>query len=92
MKAFIRLKEVKHPRSEAAIGFRLQAAVPNMEGKAFGREVPLFRGDYLIMESSDHSMEELEREGKFGFNSVVERFTSDLRRHGFTEVEWKKAS
>lgn len=89
MKALVRLKEVTRPLSEETIGFRLQAAIPNSAGKAFGKEVASFRGDYLILESSDHSATELEAGN--AFQRIVEGFASDLRRFGYTEFEWRKA-
>lgn len=90
MKALIRLKQTTHPISEEVIGFRLQAAIPNMAGKAFGKEVPMFRSPYLISESSDHSVEELSRDG--AFEKVIASFQEQLRFQGFSEIQWHKAA
>jgi hypothetical protein len=77
--ALIKVKEVKHPISEATIGFRIQAAHPNKAGRnRKGEAIPAFRKPYLIAESSD-------------FSAMVDeeqylRFCADLRKlHGYTD-------
>lgn len=79
-KALIKVKEVKHPISETTIGFRIQAAHPNLAGRNFrGQPVPSFAKKYLIGESSDYP-------------TVTEKemvaFTKPLRElHKFTDFE-----
>jgi hypothetical protein len=54
-KALIQVKQVKHPISEETIGFRLQAAHPNMAGRDWkGNPKPSFAKRFLIAEGSDH--------------------------------------
>lgn len=79
-KAIIKIKETRRPISEDTIGFRIQAAVPNMAGRDFrGNAVPSFRKPYLIAESSDFSAIE---------DKDYERFTENLRKlHNYTEFE-----
>lgn len=72
MKALIKVQHVRRPLSQELIGYRLVAAVPNMEARkmkprmgrdgkvesfaATDQRVPSFRKPYMISESSDHSM------------------------------------
>lgn len=81
MKAMLRLKTVKHPISESVIGFRIEAAIPNKAGKAFGKEVPSFKKPYFIAQSSDHSEAFL----KEHFSQVVEKMKADLKWQGVNE-------
>lgn len=90
MKALVRLKESKHPISEETIGFRLQAAVPNVAGRAFGKEIPSFRAPYFIAESSDHSLSELEKDGVF--EDIIKQFQEQIRFQGYGEIIWNKAA
>jgi hypothetical protein len=77
-KAIVQVKAVKHPISEEVIGFRLQAAHPNMAGRDWrGNPKPSFAKRFLVAESSDHSAMINEQE--------YERFCKELRFLGFTE-------
>jgi hypothetical protein len=87
--AVIHVKTVRTKTSDRIIGYRLEAAVPNQQGrvmKHFGdgdfyatEEVaPSFRKPYLIAESSD-------------FNSInkqrLVKFMQDLSWSGFSQFE-----
>lgn len=78
MKAMIAVKTVRRPYSQAALGVRLVAAIPNMAGKMFGEVVPSFRKPYFIAESGDTNVV---TEG------MRERFLAQLKWLGFDEIE-----
>lgn len=84
--AMLRLKEVKHPISEATIGFRIQAAIPNKAGKAFGKPIPSFRGVYFLGETSDMSEEEL----PIRFEKALESIKTDLKWKGYDDAYFIK--
>lgn len=86
VKAMLRLKETKHPISEETIGFRIQAAIPNKAGKAFGKPVPSFRGVYFLGETSDMSEEEL----PVRFEQTLEKMKADLKWKGYDEAYFLK--
>lgn len=91
-KALIHVKPVRKPISEEVIGFRLEAAIPNMAGRvmrarqdgdsvvfrATKEEAPSFRKPYLIEQSSDHNAIDRRK---------VERFMDALRWAGYDEFE-----
>ena len=75
--ALLKVKETKHPISEATIGFRIQAAVPNQAGRDFrGNAVPSFAKRYLISESSDHT--------EVGVKQMAD-FINDLQFQNFND-------
>lgn len=93
-KALIHIKNVRKPISDEVIGFRIEAAVPNSQGRvmrakqingetvgfyATKQEAPSFRRPYLIEVGSDHSSID---------PTKVNRFLDDLRWQGFTEFEF----
>lgn len=82
--AIMKLKEVKHPISEETIGFRIQAAVPNKAGKAFGKAVPSFRRPFFIAETSDHSEAYL----KENFIAVSDSLKAELKWQGYDNAEF----
>lgn len=91
-KVLIHVKTNRRPISEEVIGFRLEAAVPNMAGRkmkarkngdsvsfyATQEPAPSFRGSYQVAVGSD-------------FNDItpdiLERFKRDLKWDGYTEFE-----
>lgn len=91
MKALIRVAQKFHPYSQDFQGERLQACVPNMEGRkmvktskgfrATNTPVPAFRKPYLILEGSDNCTSD----------SDIERFKQRLSWEGFTEFEFLKS-
>ena len=83
-KAILKLKTVKHPISEEIIGFRLQAAIPNKAGKAFGKSVPSFKRPYLLGESSDYSEDYL----KEHIDTVLDSFKNNLKWQGYDQAEF----
>lgn len=75
--AYIQVKKVKHPISEATIGFRLQAAIPNQAGRDWkGNPKPAFTKQYLVAEGSDQSALPDEKD--------YEKFCAELRFLGFS--------
>lgn len=92
-KALIHVRAVRRPISEEVIGFRLEAAVPNQDGRkmkarrtkegdvsfyATQEATPSFRRPYFIAESSDYP---------FIDRRKVERFMKDLEWQGYREFE-----
>ncbi|MCL2874730.1 MAG: hypothetical protein FWF12_00250 [Betaproteobacteria bacterium] len=93
-KALVRVRTTRHPISEEVIGFRLEAAIPNSDGRimkvrhdangkadsfyATKEEAPSFRKPFFIEESSDYSLID-ERK--------LERFVSNLKWQGYDEFE-----
>lgn len=89
-KAVVHVRTVRYKTSEMIIGFRLEAAVPNQEGRVMR---PLGEGDfyatkepttsfkkpYFIAESSDYS---------YIRKQEIERFLDKLRWSGFQEFEF----
>lgn len=84
MKAILKVKTITHPISEEIIGYRIQAAVPNKAGKAFGKEVPSFKKPFFILETSDFSYDYL----KEHFLKVVDRVKADLKWQGYEGGEF----
>lgn len=82
-KAMLRLREVKRPISEETIAFRIEAAIPNRAGKAFGKNVPSFRKPYFIAETSDISEQELNAEN---FEKAMTSFRQKLKWAGYSET------
>jgi hypothetical protein len=92
-KALVRVKPSRRPNSGEFIGFRLEAAVPNMQGRkmrvtevggsiefrATKDAAPSFRGPYLIEQGSDEV--EITRDR-------VTQFCSRLKFSGYTEFEY----
>jgi hypothetical protein len=75
--ALLKIKATKHPISEKTIGFRIQAAHPNMAGRnRQGEEIPSFAKKYLIAESSDEPSIETRH---------IDRFTDKLMFQNFSE-------
>lgn len=91
MKALFRVAPIYRPYSGKSNGVRLQAAIPNNAGRkmiptdkgliATSREVPSFRGPYLIAESMDYPDEGAITERD------MERFFDRLRFMGYSEFE-----
>lgn len=91
-KALVRIQAKYRPISGEILGFRLQAAIPNLAGKrmvqtsnglrATDEEVPAFRKPFLIDESMDHSAIEAVTEAD------VERFAKKLTWAGYTSFEF----
>ena len=95
MKALVRIQTKRRPQSGEVQGLRLQAAVPNMQGRkskanfnAMGEvanfyvtdeAVPVFRKPYLITETGDNSNVT---------ESVLERFLKAIRWEGYTHFEF----
>lgn len=91
-KALIHAKITRHPISEEVIGFRLEAAVPNMSGRvmkvrssgdsvsfyATQQPAPSFRGQYLIKQSSDYDQIDA---------ATLERFMELLKWEGYSEFD-----
>lgn len=91
-KALIHVKTVRKPISEEVIGFRLEAAIPNMEGRvmkarkdgdstafyATDERAPSFRRPYFIDQTSDYGRIDRKK---------VERFMDNLKWEGFKEFE-----
>lgn len=91
-KALIHVKTVRKPISEEVIGFRLEAAIPNMEGRvmkarkdgnatafyATEERAPSFRRPYFIDQTSDYGRIDRKK---------VERFMENLKWEGFKEFE-----
>lgn len=92
-RALVRVKTVRKPISDEVIGFRLEAAVPNEEGRVMranhsGGEVvsfyatkqpaPSFRKPYFIAQSSDFCSIDTKK---------IERFLDDLRWQGYREFD-----
>lgn len=94
MRALIKVQHVRRPTSQQLIGYRLVAAVPNMEARqmmpkmgangtpdsfvATQKRVPSFRKPYFIAESSDYSMV-----GR----KEIEKFIQELIWNGYKEWE-----
>lgn len=94
-KAIIRIKTVRNTTSESFIGFRIEAAVPNMQGRkvranfnseggvdsfhATDEPAPSFRKPYLIKESSDFSS--LDKQ-------MIEKFQKSLDWYGYDQFEY----
>jgi hypothetical protein len=49
----LKITATKRPISGDVIGYRIVAAIPNMAGRNYGKEVPSFRKPYFVCESSD---------------------------------------
>lgn len=91
-KALVRIQGKYRPVSGELIGFRLQAAIPNMAGRkmvhtsnglrATSEEVPAFRKPYLIGESMDYDAIERVSEAD------AERFAKQLRWAGYSQFEF----
>jgi hypothetical protein len=71
-RAIAQVTERVRPVSGEVYGSYIRFAVPNMAGKAFGKEVPSFRKPYLLFEQACTSesdirraKEELNRRGYF---------------------------
>lgn len=95
MKAVIRIQKSRRPQSGEIKGLRLQACVPNLQGRkskanfnALGEvnnfyvtseEIPSFKKPYLILETGD-----LYEVDKFYF----QRFVQNLKWEGYTELEF----
>lgn len=88
-KAIVHVKTVRTKTTDRIIGFRLEAAVPNLEGRVmrmYGEDfyatqqvAPSFRGKYLIAESSDYAT--------IG-NSQLLRFLDSLKWNGYSSFEY----
>lgn len=78
-RVIIRAREVKKPISQETIGFRLEAAIPNMAGKAFGHEVPSFKRPYFVAESSDMN---------YVTDNDIRRFCETLKFQGYKQFEY----
>jgi hypothetical protein len=89
-KALVHIRTVRHKLGEDIIGFRLEAAIPNMEGRvmrplgegdfyATQEASPSFRKPYFIAESSDHSHVGLKQ---------IDRFLDQLRWQGYDCFEF----
>jgi len=95
MKAIVQLKATRQPVSGSIIGYRMQAAIPNMNGRAMraifdgegevvaytttGQAAPSFRKPFFIAESSDYSEVSLKE---------ISRFLDRLRWEGYREYEF----
>lgn len=93
-KALIHVKATRHPISEEIVGFRLEAATPNNEGRvmrarrgedgetlgfyATKEATPSFRKPYLIAQSSDYPAINKSR---------IEKFMNNLSWQGYKEFE-----
>lgn len=92
-KALVHVKTVRKPISDEVIGFRLEAAIPNQEGRvmrakknggetvgfyATQQPTPSFRKPYFIAQSSDYTDIDPKK---------IERFLDELRWHGYREFE-----
>ena len=89
-KAAVHVRTVRHKLSEGIIGFRLEAAIPNQEGRvmratkdgdffATKQETTSFRSPYFLAESSDHSA--------IG-EKQIGRFLDQLRWIGYDQFEF----
>lgn len=76
-----RVREVLSPHGKTFRGFRFVVAVPNMNGhKPFSNEpAASFSRQHLLFQSSDWSLEELEKKTKGAIQFLLNR--------GFTTVE-----
>ena len=91
-KALIHVKISRHPISEQIIGFRLEAAIPNMDGRvmkarkdgdstafyATDERAPSFRKPYLIEQTGDY--------GRIS-KDKIDRFMDRLKWEGFKDFE-----
>jgi hypothetical protein len=90
-KAVVHVRTVRHKlNSENIIGFRLEAAIPNLEGRVMRRlkdgdfyatqqVAPSFRKPYFVLESSDHT--------NVG-PKQISKFLDDLRWQGFNDFDF----
>ncbi len=90
-KATVHVKTVRRRTMNEIIGFRIEAAVPNQEGRvmkpigdgdfyATKEHATSYRRPYFIAESSDHSWID---------KKTMERFLSDLRWRGYDKFEFE---
>lgn len=88
MIATLKLKAVSHPISEALIGFRIQAAIPNKAGRGFkGQPVTSYQKPYLITQTSDYSEGYLSE----NFDKVVAKVKADLLWAGYEDGAFENA-
>jgi hypothetical protein len=95
MDAVIHAKVVRRPISGQIIGYRLEAAVPNQQGRkmkplynseggvesfiATHEAVPSFKKPYLVAQSSDYNAID---------KTTINRFLDSLRFTGFRDFEF----